>query len=178
MAGGRCKLSHLSYRFIIPKKIQSAILPLWGKGPLRSTASARVRFRTMELIPTGSSRVQWARWGLKFLCGMLVDNIFNKNFGKLRSSVQPGESFWGGADRFKKTKSGLCELVRLSFGLWAVQINSPQLQVYKTIKNLGYHCTPLWQEALTILILSTSSFQDHRVYPCRQLTSAMGSLGA
>ena len=87
----------------------------------------------------------------------------------LRSFVQPEEGSWGGADRFKKTKSGLCEFVRLSFGLWAVQIISPQLQVNKTKKYLAYNCTPLRQEALTIPSLSTSSFQDHRVDSCLQL---------
>ena len=115
---------------------------------------------------------------LKFLCDLLVDNISHKNFGKLQTSVQPGEGSWGGADRFRKTKSGLCELVRLSIGCWAVQIISPQPQVYKTKINLGYHCTPFRQEALTILSPSTSSFQDHEVDPFRQLKGTIGSLGA
>jgi hypothetical protein len=105
-----------------------------------------------------------------------VDNISYKTFGKLRSSVKPREGFW--SDRFKKTKAGLCELVRLSFGLWAVQIISPHLQIYKTKTNFGYHCTLLRQEAATILSLCTSSFQDHKVDPCRQLKGVMGSFGA
>jgi hypothetical protein len=95
------------------------------------------------LIPAGSSRVQWARWELNVLCDLLVDYICNKSFGKLRSSVQPREASWGCADRLRKTKSGPWELVRLSFGWWAVQIISPQQQVYKTLKKNSAITAPL-----------------------------------
>ena len=130
------------------------------------------------MIPPGSSRLQLARWVPYFLCDFLVNYISNKSFGKVRSSVQPEEGSWGCADCFKKKKSGLCELVRLSFSLWAAKLSHLSFKFIKQKKKIGYHCIPFRQEALTILSLSTSSFQDHRVYPSRQLKGAMGSLGA